>query len=133
MKPINFMDKPIIRANAYDIAQMMNRAAKESNSYALDLMKIGIRSDVSAQDVVYASMELNSKNPIFNYEGNLTKIGRNFLKSLVKFNMNKKSFKEAKKVTIREFLINMLKNDYFIRDNALNIQKQHTMADLNIL
>ena len=128
MKPVNFMDKPIIRANAYDIVQMMNRAAKESNSYALDLMKIGIRSDVSAQDVIYASMELNSKNPIFNYEGNLTKIGRNFLKSLVKLNMNKKSFKEVKKVTVRDFLINMLKNDYFMRDNAIYVQKQHIMA-----
>lgn len=127
IQKISCFDKPVIKVNAQDIANMMNTAAKQSNSYALKLMKAGIRHDLNDVDVIFLS-EKDGLN-MLDQSGELTDNGKKFIMSITKQRFNLKSEKEAEKITLRQYLNNMLR-DFYIQDNSLYHQKQTILSEL---
>ena len=118
---ISYLEKPILSMNAEDLANMANRAARLSNTYALNLMKAGIRADVTTKDAIKLSRI--GRVSMFNAEGNLSESGRKNLLKALKYIFQTDSNKKANKITIGKYLNNMLSNSFLMQDKILEREK----------
>lgn len=121
MRINNFLDKPILNMNAEDLANMANRAARLSNTYALNLMKAGIRGDVTSKDAI--KMSRIGRVSMFDNEGNLSEAGRENLMKALKSIFQTDSNKKAGRITIGRYLNNMLSDGFLMQDKMLEREK----------
>ncbi len=126
------LDKPVLSSNAKDIAQMMNEAARRSNAYALKLMGAGIRSDVTPQDVIRLG-QIDQKVEMLNSQGNFTEAGKNLVSNAISWLFNTKSKEQIEKVTIGQYLNNMLLKVFMMQENNLRFQKMYVMSEISKL
>ena len=117
----NYLNKPILTMNAADLAHMANRAAQMSNTYALNLMKAGIRTDVTPKDAI--EMSTIGRVSMFDGNGNLSKDGRKNLLKALKYIFQTNSNEEINKITIGRYLNNMLSDGFLMQDKILEREK----------
>ncbi len=117
----NYLNKPILTMNAADLAHMANRAAQMSNTYALNLMKAGIRADVTPKDAI--EMSTIGRVSMFDGNGNLSKDGRKNLLKALKYIFQTNSNEEINKITIGRYLNNMLSDGFLMQDKILEREK----------
>ncbi len=117
MNSVKLFDKAMYNINASDYAKTANEVAKRSKNYAMELVDMGVRGNLTKKDII--TLVNNDCAGMYDEKGNLTKKGIKEMIGSIREMFQLDSDEAAKKIKIKD-IIDRVVND--TNNNHLNIE-----------